>query len=325
MLTTLKPTFLKRFLLQNFIFILAVVLRLWRALRQKLKLLLFYQRDRTILLFDADIRETGDRPKVLVMIPHVVFPQDIQDPQKRQPKVDRLCHTLDGLLDSFAHCDLEIWIQTLPDHNVVQFLPEYLRCRIHIEENKHCDPLYISYSIQDKLMERLTDGFDWFLHLEDDIVIHDSSYLHKLTVFNTHCPDPRGILTANRYEMLEGTKRYIDLNMFRGRNVGWDKLSVFDISGVKYAECENPHAGLYCLNATQLKRWAQSPRDFKNLNFMVGPLESAITFSLCECFTIYKPHPQNIQFLEVEHYDTKYSKQIPALSSPYTISAIAQV
>jgi hypothetical protein len=41
-----------------------------------------------------------------------------------------------------------------------------------------------------------------------------------------------------------------------------------------------------------------------------------------ECFTIYKPHPANLNYFEVRHYDTKYSKLIPHPESPYTLSAV---
>lgn len=299
----------------------AVVARLGRAVRQKLKLMFFYQRIKVIEQFNESPQASVYRARVLVMIPHVVAPEEASDPQKGAAKIERLGKTLDGLFASFSHCDLEIWIQTLPDRNIIRFLPQYQQQRLHVEDQQTCEPLYIPYSIQDKLMERQADSFDWFLCIEDDIVIHDSSFLDKLALFNRYCPDSNGILYPNRYEMFEGTKRYIDLTI--SESVAWDRLSVFEIDGVKYAECENPHSGLYCLTAQQLRRWSRSRRDWRNQNFMVGPQECAVTFSLLECFIIYKPHPQNIYSLEVEHYDTKYSRLYPALNSPYTVSAVS--
>lgn len=300
---------------------IAVIARLWRALRRKLKLMLFYQRMGVIQLFNDTSQSPTYRPKVLVMIPHIVSPEEASDRQKGAAKITRLEKAIAGLLNSFAHCDLEIWIQTLPGQNVVRFLPEYQQRRIYVEEQQTCEPLYVPYSIQDKFMARKSEPFDWFLFMEDDIVIHDSSFLDKLILFNQHCPESNGILYPNRYEMLEGTKRYIDLTI--NEDMAWDRLSVFEINGVKYAECQNSHAALYCLTAKQLDYWSRCDRDWRNLDFMVGPLECAGTFSLLESFIIYKPHPQNLHSFEVEHYDTKYSKLYPDPNSRYTVSAVS--
>jgi hypothetical protein len=300
---------------------MAVVARLVRALRLKLKLMYFYQRDKVIRLFNDPLQYPVCRPRVLVMISHFVSLEEASDCQTGDVKIRRLETTLEGLFNSFAHCELEIWIQTLPGHNIVQFLPEYQRQCIHVDEQQSCEPLYIPYSIQDKLMARLAEPFDWFLCLEDDIVIRDSCFLDKLIQFNHHCPEPNGILFPNRYEMFEGTKRYIDLTI--QEKVAWDRLSIFEINGIKYAECENPHTGLYCLTKKQLTEWAQSHRDWRNKDFMAGPRECAVSYSLLENFLIYKPHPQNIYSLEVEHYDTKYSKLNSCPDSPFTVSAVS--
>jgi hypothetical protein len=126
-------------------------------------------------------------------------------------------------------------------------------------------------------------------------------------------------LLPNRYEVWQGTKNYIDLTI--DTNVAWNKLSSVDIDGVKYAECTNPHAGLYCLSQSQLHTWVKSGRRWNYQDLMVSPLESAATFCLLECFKLYKPHPTNLNFLEVRHYDTKYSKLYPD-ASPYTLSPV---
>ncbi len=314
---------LKSRLFHGLMFGVAVIARLWRAVRQKLKLMFFYQRGKVIHLFKENTQPIAYRPKVLVGIAHIVSPEEACDRQRGAAKIERFRKALDGLFDSFSHCDLEILVQTLPGRSIIHFLPQYQQQRIHVEDQQTCDSYYVPYSVQDKLIARRSESFDWFLYIEDDIVIHDSSFLEKIIRFNQHCPDPRGILYPNRYEMYEGTKRYIDLTI--GETIAWDRLSTFEIDGLKYAECENPHAALYCLSAEQLNQWAQSSRDWQHKDFMVGPLECAATFSLLEYFIIYKPHPQNMYYLEVEHYDTKYSQLCPALNSPYTVSSVRSV
>jgi len=71
-----------------------------------------------------------------------------------------------------------------------------------------------------------------------------------------------------------------------------------------------------------MKQWIKSARLFKNQVVNVGPLESAATFCILECFSIYKPHASNLNYFEVRHYDSKYSKLCPEPESRYTLSAV---
>jgi hypothetical protein len=200
--------------------------------------------------------------------------------------------------------------------NIIHCLPEYQQKTICVQEEPDWEPMFIGFRIQDEFSNHI-DAFDWFLFIEDDIILHDSYLLEKLNTFNQQCGDNQAVLLPNRYEMWQGTKHYIDLTI--EEELMWDRLSVVEIHGVKYAECSNPHSGFYCLSRAQMKRWLQSGRIWKNQNIMVGPLESAATFSLLECFSLYKPHPCNLNFLEIRHYDTKYS-QMCLKPSPYIVS-----
>ena len=120
--------------------------------------------------------------------------------------------------------------------------------------------------------------------------------------------------------MYQATKRYIDLTI--AQQLSWNQLSSVKIEGVKFAEFSNPHSAFYCLSKKQMKHWIKSGRVFKNQVVKVWPLESAATFCLWECFSIYKPHPSNLNYFEVMDYDSKYSKLAPEPESPYTLSAV---
>ena len=150
--------------------------------------------------------------------------------------------------------------------------------------------------------------------------MYDSFTLEKLEKFNQQSGYENAILYPNRFEMYQGTKRYIDLTI--QQPLLWNQLSSVEIEGVKFAEFNNPHSAFYCLSRQQMKQWIKSGRVFKNQIVNVGPLESAATFCLLECFSIYKPHPSNLNYFEVRHYDTKYSKLYPEPESPYTLSAV---
>jgi hypothetical protein len=101
-----------------------------------------------------------------------------------------------------------------------------------------------------------------------------------------------------------------------------NQLSSVEIEGVKFAEFNNPYSVFYWLSRKQMKQWIKSGSIFKNQVVNVGHFESAATFFLLEGFSKYKPHPSNLHYFEVRHYDTKYSKLYPEPESPYTLSAV---
>ncbi|WP_228057338.1 hypothetical protein [Tychonema sp. LEGE 07203] len=282
-------------------------------------MMLFYQKKSIIKLFQENEQPQKECPKVFVAVAHITSVEESKNPEKGAAKIERLRHTIDGLLASFAHCELSISIQTLPNRHVTAYLPEYqIKC-IQVQEYPECDPMFVGFRHQEEFVEKVEE-FDWFLFIEDDIILSDAFTLEKLEKFNRQSGYENAILYPNRYEMYQGTKRYIDLTITRSLLI--NKLSSVEIEGVKFAEFNNPHAAFYCLSRKQMKHWIKSGRLFKNQIVDVGPLESAATFCLLECFSIYKPHPSNLNYFEVRHYDSKYSKLYPEPESPYTLSAV---
>jgi len=136
--------------------------------------------------------------------------------------------------------------------------------------------------------------------------LYDAFILEKLEKFNRQSGYEKAILYPNRFGMYQGTKRYIDLTI--DRQLSWNQQSSVEIEGVKFTEFNNPHSAFYCWSRKQMKQWIKSDRLFKNQVVNVGLLESAPTFCIGEYFSIYKPHPSNLNYFEVRHYDSKYSK-----------------
>ena len=159
-----------------------------------------------------------------------------------------------------------------------------------------------------------------FLFIEDDFVFEDAFIREKLEKFHRQSGYENAILDPNSFEMYQTTKRYIDLTI--DRQLCWNQLSSVKIEGVKLAEFSNPHSAFYSLSRKPMKKWLKSGRIFKNQVLKVGHLESAATFCLWECSSIYKPHLSNLNYFEVRHYDSKYSKLYPEPESPYTLSAV---
>lgn len=304
----------------HFVFFqMAVFQQLWRAAARYSKLMLFYQRRSIVDLFkDGELPEKK-RPKVLAAVAHITSVEEAESALAGAKKIERLTHTIDGLLASFAHCELTIVVQTLPNRHITAYLPEYQINCIQVQEGPECDPMFVGFRLQEEFVNKVEE-FDWFLLIEDDIVLYDTFTIEKLEKFNQESGYENAILYPNRYEMYQGTKRYIDLTI--EQPLSWNQLSSVEIEGVKFAEFSNPHAAFYCLSRKQMKQWIKSGRLFKNQVVNVGPLESAATFCLLECFSIYKPHPSNLNYFEVRHYDSKYSKLYPEPESPYTLSAV---
>lgn len=304
----------------NFIFLqIALMQQIFLVATRQIKMMLYHQRGVVINLLKDDEQPKNKRPKILVAIAHITSVEESNNQEKATAKIERLTHTIDGLLTSFAHCDLSIVVHTLPNRHITAYLPEYQINCIQVQEGPECDPMFVGFRLQEEFVNKV-DEFEWFLFIEYDIILYDAFTIEKLEKFNQKSGYENAILYPNRYEMYEGTKRYIDLTI--DTSLAWNKLSGVEIENVKFAEFTNPHAAFYCLSRKQMKQWIKSGRTWKNQVINVGSLESAVTFCLLECFSIYKPHPSNLNYFEVRHYDTKYSQLYPEPESPYTLSAI---
>jgi hypothetical protein len=67
------------------------------------------------------------RAKLCIAIAHIVGEEEAGDPVLAAPKIERTRQTVDGILMSFADCELNILASSLPNRSIVHFLPEYQR------------------------------------------------------------------------------------------------------------------------------------------------------------------------------------------------------
>lgn len=278
-----------------------VVVETVRALKTRAEISLIRQRVTVGRRFPQPAREVVG-PRVLVVVSHV------SDPARVDVGAARLERTLDGVLESLDRARVEIVVNTLPERHAVGALPDYLRSRLEVREHDGVEPLFVGFAAQDEFVSRSRET-DWFLYLEDDLVLHDSLFLEKLAYFNDAAPE-QAVLLPHRYELLRGEKVYIDLGSKQtpGENRTTNALTQIEIGDWKFAEFENPHSGLYCLSRQQLGRWLETGRRWYGIASFAGPRESAATGCLEEAFRLYKPHPDNMNFLEVRHLGTKYAE-----------------
>jgi hypothetical protein len=283
-----------------------------RALRTRAAIAAFKQRADLTGRF-PEPRAPRARPTVVAVVTHVADPTRPLD-----DAVDRLTRTIDGIVESVGDADLEVVLNTMPGRHVAAELPEDVQERLVVREHDIAEPLLLGFEAQQEFVRRADDA-DWFLYTEDDVVLVDGLVLEKLRYFNDGAPDG-AVLLPHRYELWRGRKHYIDLVSRHSPELGHSNhLTVIDIGGWKFAEFENPHSGWYCLSQDQLRRWLATGRHWYGKISLVAARESAATGCLAEAFRLYKPHVDNMRYLEVRHWDTKYAElrdRIHRQSSP---------
>jgi hypothetical protein len=168
--------------------------------------------------------------------------------------------------------------------------------------------MFVEFDAYEVFKKHLAE-FDYFLFLEDDILLTDSWFIEKIKKFNSVSPFKKYVLLPHRFEYYKGIKYYIDQLSVRN-----DKQTIFthsntlnlNLDDVSFCIYENPHAAFYCLNKNQMLMWIDSGYKWKNKVVAFGTLESAATFSMYENFQFIKPRPDYIDYLEVQHFGNKY-------------------
>ena len=134
----------------QFIFLQIGLLReISRVATRHTKMMFYHQRGRIINLFKENEQQEKKRQKVGAAVAHITSVEESNNPEKAAAKIERLRHTIDGLLTSFAHGELSIAIQTLPNRHVTGYLAEdQIKC-IQIQESPDCDPMFVEFRLQE--------------------------------------------------------------------------------------------------------------------------------------------------------------------------------
>jgi len=190
------------------------------------------------------------------------------------------------------------------------------------------EPMMLGFECPAVLRDRI-GAYDYYGYLEDDLVLHDPWFFHKLAWFNRNVGD-ESLLQPNRYEVSQSgpvRRAYVDGDLHEGATEPFQNIHEFPelsstVLGVPigFRRPLNPHSGCYFLNDRQMRLWARRPDFLDRDTRFVGPLESAATLGVMRHFRVYKPARANAGFLEVRHLDNRYlgarlSKQ-PARATP---------
>ncbi len=156
--------------------------------------------------------------------------------------------------------------------------------------------------------------FDWFCYMEDDLELTDGLFFDKLAWFNASFGDG-ALLQPNRYEVSDGPvgKLYVDGQLrdggaaapFQDITVRPRLLAPALGRTLEFRRTANPHAGCFFVSAAQMAVLAAHPAFAVADHRFCGPLESAASLAVMQCFDVYKPSPRNAAFLELRHLDAR--------------------
>lgn len=181
------------------------------------------------------------------------------------------------------------------------------------------DPPLLGYECHDVLRAHL-GRYDLYGYLEDDLVMTDPAFFRKLLWFNRLFGDGR-VLQPNRFESGSHPlvdRFYVDGNLLTqclpavAQTAAQPEL-VAEVCGrpIVFRTGTNPHAGCFFLTTSQLDDWTRQPTFLDRSSAFIGSLESAATLGLATTFTVYKPTPENADFLEIQHYGSAYLSMVP--------------
>jgi hypothetical protein len=186
------------------------------------------------------------------------------------------------------------------------------------------DARYLSFDCQNALKAGL-GNYDFYCFLEDDILLHDPWFFHKLHWFATRFGD-HALLQPNRFERSwQGPVRklYIDETIAVEETASFQDIArdaeltapCLDTT-VTFQRHPNPHSGCYFLSAAQMLHWSRQAYFGARDASFIGPLESGATLGLMKTFNIYKPAIEDASFLEVEHFGDAYLQRRAAEIAP---------
>ena len=211
---------------------------------------------------------------------------------------------------------IDLHLVTDGSHHVIDQLDEPCRRRLTHVPMAPSDPLRLGFEAQRHLADQLDAGYDLLAYFEDDLIIHDPLFFHKIDRF-IDVAGLESVLLPQRFELLPIPARidklYIDGAMPADELRPFlpdpaPPLQVDDglCGAVTFESPRNPHAGCFVLRPDQLRHWSRQPWWLDGDCSFISPLESAATLGLLKTFRLYKPPYASALFLEAQHWGTSF-------------------
>lgn len=221
--------------------------------------------------------------------------------------------------DEALRHQIDVRIITDGEHHVLDQLAPPYRQLFEPVVTKPETGRMLGFEVQRYLASQLDAGYDFYAYFEDDLVIQDPFFFHKLDWFQA-LMGPEVVLLPQRLELAHGPSHvdrfYIDgpfsdadwaaLACKRGPVVVVPHLNL----QMAFETPRNPHAGCFVLTAAQLRHWSEQAWWLDGDCSFISPLESAATLGLIKTFRLYKPCLPYAAWLEVQHWGTSFHSLI---------------
>lgn len=182
------------------------------------------------------------------------------------------------------------------------------------------DPKKLGFEAQKLLAENVDNDYDLYTYLEDDLIIVDPFFFHKINWFQASAGND-AVLLPQRMELFwdaddKVDKFYVDgpissellekLIQHPSEPIG----TTLPGGDMIFTQPENPHSGCFILTNPQMRHWSEQEYFLDGDCSFISPLESAATLGLCKTFKLYKPHFSNAAFLELQHWGINFRSLI---------------
>jgi hypothetical protein len=217
--------------------------------------------------------------------------------------------------------EVDVIVCTLGDDHLLNELP--LSQTLYRQAKAVCPPEMLGFAAH-QVMGLVTERYDYYCYLEDDIGMVDPLFFVKRRLFDDAFGD-QTLLQPNRYEVQNNVcafKTYVDYALHEVRTAAYQDLAdrprlemPFLAETIRFERPSYPAAGSFFLNARQFERWRTSPAFHDHDVSFIGPLDSASTLSIMKTFRVYKPVLDHGWFLEVTHLSPRWAdtvgKEVP--------------
>ena len=210
---------------------------------------------------------------------------------------------------------IDVKVITDGEHHILDRVAEPYKHLFQMVVSSPATPKHLGFEAQKFLASRLDQSYDLYGYMEDDLVIHDPWFFHKIDWFRLQLGDDCLVL-PHRFELHPEPhavdRFYIDGPMHERelRQVipeppaalaaDWPGGRLFFESPV------NPHAGCFFLSPAQLLHWVQQPCWQDGDTSWVSPLESAATLGIARTFRLFKPAVVQAAWLEIQHWGCSF-------------------
>lgn len=274
--------------------------------------------------------------KILITIPHYfnISKESIHGSGKNpQPRIQAISACLFNIYSLFSpsQCMIDIrnkkTISTNTNftHNIDLVIctteDKHLLNQVNIPKNFYAqhnstleNPKHLGFECQKILKDNL-GKYDYYCFMEDDLIINDSLFFEKLNWFNKGT-ESINLLQPNRYEVSAHgrvLKSYVDGDINTRATANYQNIQEFTYLNSNFLGQQilfqrplNPHSGCYFLSQKQMEYWVSQPHFLDEDISFISPLESSATLGLMKTFRVYKPAPQNANFLEIQHYGNAF-------------------